>query len=199
MGSARVLLVDSHRLARDGVKWCLAGTAFEVADEAACFDEAYERSKGVDVVIAEIGRAELGKQSLRAAISSLAPARTLVFSWQANTSVLSTVKSAGARGCLSKKCSPEQLLEALKAIAAGRRHFPEKAQIRKDASHIELSCREVEIARHVASGRPSRAIATSLGLGVRTVESHRRTIKRKLGVASNAELVRYAIENLPGL
>ncbi|WP_413816720.1 response regulator transcription factor [Piscinibacter gummiphilus] len=71
--------------------------------------------------------------------------------------------------------------------------------MRKDASHIELSCREVEIARHVASGRPSRAIATSLGLGVRTVESHRRTIKRKLGVASNAELVRYAIENLPGL
>lgn len=196
--NTRVVLIDRHRLARDGVKWCLSSdAAIEIVGEAETIEEAFKLKIAADVTILEIGTAELCGLSLRSAVKGLKPSKTLVFSWQASHSLVSCAQEAGAGGCLMKTCSAEELVAAVRDVVCGRPVFPARLQVLERQGETLLSSREVEVARLVATGEPSHVIASTLGVGVRTVESHRRTIKRKLGLTSSAELVRFAIENFP--
>ena len=112
--------------------------------------------------------------------------------------------AAGASGYLGKGCPPEQLLNAVRTVAAGRRFIGDTvAELLADhvvggpqgEGHEKLSNREYEVFRRLARGESSGEIADSLGLSVKSVSTYRTRVLEKLGVARNADLTRYAIRH----
>jgi two-component system response regulator NreC len=105
---------------------------------------------------------------------------------------------AGALGFVLKEAADEQLLEAIRAAAAGNAYLDPHVGARLAAAPeaaVELSAREFEILRLIALGHTNENIARQLFVSTRTVESHRAVIQRKLGHRSRAELVRYALDH----
>jgi len=105
---------------------------------------------------------------------------------------------AGARGYLLKDEPAQEIITAIDAVMAGRSYFSAAAAVRlSQASALAtlLTHRERDVLRHIADGHANKQIAQTLGLSVRTVETHRLNIKRKLGIDGQAELIKYAVEN----
>ena len=105
---------------------------------------------------------------------------------------------AGARGYLLKDEPAHEIVTAIDAVMAGRSYFSAAVAVRlsqASAPATLLTQRERDVLRHIASGHANKQIAQALGLSVRTVETHRLNIKRKLGIDGQAELIKYAVEN----
>jgi len=106
---------------------------------------------------------------------------------------------AGALGYLFKDAAHLELIEAVRAAAAGRRHLPAAVAAGLTQSGEEepqtLSPRETEVLRLMALGHTNREVGEQLGLSVRTVETHRGHIQQKLGLATRPELTRYALDH----
>jgi DNA-binding NarL/FixJ family response regulator len=118
--------------------------------------------------------------------------------------------AAGAMGYIMKQAASDQLLTAVRRVLEGRTYVSETVQRTLDARSGEsratdptdpvsrLSNREVQILNMVGRGMSSRDIATEFGLSVKTIESHRQTIKHKLGLATNSQLLQYAMKWFSG-
>jgi DNA-binding NarL/FixJ family response regulator len=122
----------------------------------------------------------------------------LILSMLDDTSVVAEALQAGARGYVLKDSDGEDLVRAIRCIAAGgNRVFgpgtPDPAMIASEDDPEPLTLREREIVAHVASGLTSREIAQLLGIGIRTIETHRANIMRKLHLRTVAELALYAV------
>jgi DNA-binding NarL/FixJ family response regulator len=146
-----------------------------------------------------------GLEVLRRLRLSPSKVKVLVLTARDDMPYLRAVVQAGARGYLLKDASSKDLAAALRAVAAGRTYFSRSAAQRLLDGFVEaqesptassqLTSREIEVLGLIASGLKNRQAAAKLGIGVRTVESHREAIMQKLGLRGAAALARYAIEN----
>jgi DNA-binding NarL/FixJ family response regulator len=115
-----------------------------------------------------------------------------------NPEYVNRAMQAGARGYVLKDAPSDDILQAIAAITAGRTYLSAAVagrNLRSQAPRPVLSLRESQIMRSLAQGHASRQIAEELGLSVRTVETHRQNIRRKLSLEGQAELIKYAVEH----
>jgi len=203
----RVLVADDHKLVRDGLKGILgAASGIEVAAEAASGDEtlALVRAQDFDVVLLDLSMPGLaGIDLIKRLRIERRKLRILVLSMHGEQQYATRALKAGAAGYLTKDAAAEQLVSALRKVAAGGMAISEATAASLLASargadlppHSLLSDREFEVFRLLASGRTPTEIAEQLRLSVKTVSTHKARVQQKLGLSSTAELVRYALEH----
>ncbi len=204
-----VMVVDDHPMWRDGVSRDLGAAGFEVTATADGVEAAARRAAAVrpDVVLMDMQLPDGSGAQATARVLAVSPdSRVLVLSASSEREdVLEAVK-AGATGYLVKSASAAELIDAVRATAAGQPVFtPGLAglvlgEYRRMASGPPtpapptLTDRETEVLRMVAKGLAAKQIATRLGISHRTVENHVQATLRKLQLANRVELTRYAIE-----
>jgi len=199
----RILLADDHKIVRDGLKRILAAHAdLQVAGEAASGDEALKlvRANDYDVAVIDMSMPGLaGVDLIKRLKGEKSGLRLLVLSMHGEHQYAARALKAGASGYLNKDSAAEQLVGALRKIAAGGVHISEAAAatlLRREGSrHEALSDREFEVLRLLVEGLGPTEIAERLHLSVKTVSTHKTRILQKLEVGSTAELVRYALEH----
>jgi DNA-binding NarL/FixJ family response regulator len=205
----RILIADDHEVVRSGMRRLLqARPGWEVCGEASNGDEAVAAAEfhQPDVVILDLMMPGLaGIAAARAIRASLPRTEVLVFTMHETEEFLAEALSSGARGYVLKTDPSRQLLAAVEALA---RHAPFITPSMSDAfSHgaprrgprgtgaVVLTGREREVVRLLAHGQLNRQVASALGISVKTVESHRANVMKKLELRSIADLVRYAVRN----
>lgn len=199
----RLMLVDDHPLVRDGLIARLDGVAdIEVVGEAGDAPEALARVAECrpNVVLMDIG---MGSGANGIEITSQLLARdpallVLMLSMYDSADHAQRAMAAGARGYVLKSSPSSEIVAAIRAVAAGGTYLsPPLAQslFRAPTPRVVLSDREEEILALLGQGQSSKQIARALDIGVRTVETHRQSIRRKLGLDGQAELIKYAVEH----
>lgn len=206
--AARVLLIDDHALVRDGMRMHLTlQPGLEVVGEAddgeaaLAWLAAAEAGRMPDLVITDIGMRGMGGIALAGALHDRYPElAVLIVSMHDNLEYVRQAIRAGARGYVLKDAPADELLAAIHAVLVGRvfysariaRGMAEQAVSPLDA----LTPRERDILHGIGRGQANKDIAVQLGVSVRTVETHRLNLKRKLGIEGRAELVKYAVQQL---
>jgi DNA-binding NarL/FixJ family response regulator len=197
----RVLLADDHKIVRDGLKRILSGN-IEVAAEAASGDEALALVKAhdYDVAVLDMSMPGLSGLDLIKRLKIEKPRlRILVLSMHGEHQYAARALKAGASGYLNKDSAAEQLVGAVRKIAAGGVHIGEVAAASlvaaEKAPHEALSDREFEVLRLLVEGLGPTDIGEKLHLSVKTVSTHKTRILEKLNLGSTAELVRYALDH----
>jgi len=206
----RVLLADDHAIVRRGLRSLLeTEPGIVVIGEAADGLEALRLCGEThpDILIVDVGMPKLNGIEVAARAQKLErPPRTLVLSMHSDESYIIRALAAGARGYLLKEASDEDLLPAVRAVAAGRPFFSpavaavlvedymRRLQARglTDSYHL-LTDREKEVLQLLAEGRSNKEVATLLDVGVSTVETHRANLMQKLNLHNTAEIVLYAV------
>ena len=200
----RILIADDHQIVRDGLKRILAAAVdIEVAGEAASGDEALAlvRANDYDLAMLDMSMPGLSGIDLIKRLKIEKPKlRILVLSMHGERQYAARALKAGASGYLNKDSAAEQMVGALRKIAAGGVHIGEAAaasllQSNGKLPHETLSNRESEVMRLLVEGLGPTEIAQRLHLSVKTVSTHKTRILEKLELGGTAELVRYAIEN----
>lgn len=209
MTRLRVLLADDHAIVREGLRSFLASCpGIEVAGEAEDGLRAVRLAveRAADVVLMDVAMPGLdGLEATRQLRTAAPSVKVLLLTVSAEPEYLREGARAGACGYLLKDASPAELLCALEAVHAGgpfhtsgssdALRVSAAAKARDAAARaVALSERERDVLEGILGGRTSREIAGRLGLSVRTVESHRARLRRKLGARSSAELARRAFE-----
>lgn len=203
----RVVLVDDHPLVREGIRQALSGPGFEVVGEAGDGQAALGIEQATpDVVILDINLPGISGIDLIGACKAKWPGtKILMLSVHDHAEyVLESVK-AGANGYLRKDSRPSELRDAIRAVFAGETRYAVVAGAKRDdpapilapaaASRLALlTKREREVLIGVATGKTNKDLAAELGLSVRTVESYRESMIRKVGIPTTAGLTRLAIE-----
>ena len=206
----RLLLVDDHPFVREGIKSHLATQmGIEVVGEAGSGHEALQQAARLrpDLVLMDISMPGMNGLEAISRLRKTAPgARVLVLTMHDNREYIAQVFRLGARGFVRKDGSPGELVRAIHAVSAGEAFFgpgvssvllEELAQGRESAAHpdssLVLSDREREVLARVAEGFGNKDIARRLGVGVRTVQTHREHIMRKLDIHTVAGLTRFAV------
>ena len=207
----RLLLIDDHPLVRDGLRLRLetvpqlrvvgeAGNAAAAqAFLAACLAEDPQGGTLPHLALMDLNMPGVGGLELTALLHERYPQiAVLVLSMHDNPEYMLQAVKAGARGYLLKDEPAQEIVTAIGAVMAGRSYFSAAVAVRltqATAPATMLTQRERDVLRHIASGEANKQIAQALGLSVRTVETHRLNIKRKLGIDGQAELIKYAVEN----
>ncbi|ALT78856.1 MULTISPECIES: response regulator transcription factor [unclassified Roseateles] len=205
----RILLVDDHPMVREGLRSLLNGVAhLSVVGEAGDTSTALAQLTACapTVVLMDVGlKAEAQDEkisngiALTEAMLAQQPAlRVLMFSMYDNPEYVQRALAAGARAYVLKDAPASEIVAAIDAVAAGGTFLSEalsKRLFRNQQPRPMLSPRESEILSALARGESSKQIARTLDLSVRTVETHRQSIKRKLGLEGQAELIKYAVEH----
>jgi len=208
----RILVADDHEIVRKGLVGLLVQRPdWQVCAEAANGREAVRLAAKLrpNVAILDLSMPELnGLEATRQIRHEVPETEVLVFSMYENEQFVHDLLSAGARGYVLKSDVATQLLDAVEAVARHKPYFTsdvaEKVlegflklgEISDDtgASGI-LTAREREIVQLLAESKSNKEVSTILGISVKTVQTHRATIMRKLGINSVVELVHYAIRN----
>ncbi|MBY4897720.1 response regulator transcription factor [Cupriavidus sp. AU9028] len=209
-GPARVLLVDDHVLVRDGIRMHLSlQPGLQVVAEAGDGQSALDWLAGAPtqtmpaLAITDIGMAGMSGIAFTEALHTRYPAiAVLVVSMHDNLEYVRQAVQAGARGYVLKDAPAGELLAAIEAVLGGHMFF--SASIARRMAQAEasplaldpLTPRERDILARIGQGMANKEIAGALGLSVRTVETHRLNLKRKLGIESRAALVKYAVEQV---
>jgi DNA-binding NarL/FixJ family response regulator len=202
----RLLIADDHGVVRGGLKLLLDRQPdMEVVSEAADGAEAVAEALAhrPDLAILDVAMPRLtGLQATRD-IKALAPEiDVLILSMHDDEHYLFEALKAGASGYVLKQKADQDLVDAVRAVARGESFLTNSAQrslVREwmadpsSGPREPLSPREQEVLRLIAEAHTNREISTILGLSEKTVESHRGSILRKLGMRDRVELVRYAI------
>jgi len=204
----RVIIVDDHKMIRDGIKLMLKNNPeIKVVNE---FDNGLDVIKyidknptSVDVILMDISMPKLdGVAATRDIKSNHAGISVLAITMHIEKSYIMDMMKAGASGYVLKESGASDLVEAIKTIAAGKQFFSSEVSSVIVKSIIEeepkkhvrdiISDREKEVILLVAQGLSNNKIGEKMCLSPRTVESHRRNILQKLDVKNTAELIAYA-------
>ena len=206
----RVLLADDHGIVRRGLRSLLESEpGVTVLGEAADGHEALRLAKELhpDIVILDIGMPLLNGIDVAARLQKMdRPPRTVILSMHSDESYIIRALAAGARAYLLKDATDEDLIPAIRAVAAGRPYFSpavtavlvedymRRLQDRglTDTYHL-LTDREKEVLQLLAEGRANKEVATLLDLSLSTVETHRANLMQKLNLHNTAEVVLYAV------
>lgn len=206
-----VLLVDDHKIMRDGIRAILKHTEeFRVTGEAETGTDAvlYCRKSRPDIVLMDIGLPGLnGVETTQEILRHFPEARIIILSmYDDEHSVVSAIR-AGARAFVLKRASDNDLIDALRTVAKGGSYLSPQVsdklltriqrgdlEAKPAASALdELSPRELQVLRLVAEGKTSKDIAVMLNLGLQTVRSYRKTMMKKLDVNNVAGLTQLAL------
>lgn len=203
----RIVLVDDHAMVRMGFRMLLSSFAdIEVVGEAEDGETGYQRYAELtpDVVVMDLSMPGMGGiEALRRLTTRYRDARVLALSAHEDTAHPRRALKAGALGYVSKRSAPEELIDAVRSVAAGRIYLgPELARklavqdLNGGASPVEqLSEREFAVFLQLAQGQSVAQIAETLHLSPNTVGTHLYNIKQKLGVGNQAELTLIAVRN----
>jgi DNA-binding NarL/FixJ family response regulator len=213
MKPLRILIADDHDLLRRGVKTLLQTHAgWEVCGEAKTGREAVTKAEALqpDIVIMDIGMPDLnGVEAARRIRKASANTEILILSMHYSDQLIREIVDAGIRGYIVKSDSDRDLIIAVETLAKHKPFFTPFATevilgsfntggpVREipDLVSERLTSREREIVQLLAEGKSSKEVASSLGISVKTAETHRANIMRKLELHSVSELVRYAVRN----
>ena len=204
----RLMVVDDHPLVRKGIILCLAHrTNMEVVGECADGREVVAMSRQLqpDVILMDVTMPHLSGLAATSQLTRELPdAKVLMLSISESLDDLRAAMAAGARGYLLKGTSAEELGRAVESVHQGNMYFsPEMmratlaqtSKMEPAAAHPRLTNREREVLVLIADGRSNRETAVELGVSVRTVETHREHLMRKLDIHSAAGLTRFAVAN----
>lgn len=205
----RILVADDHPVVLKGLQSCLAREeGLKLVGEAADGDDALEKTLALkpDVVLLDISMPRRDGLAVTMALRKDAPrTKVLILSMHSNKEYLFRIIQAGAHGYVSKGASPQELVHAIQSVHNGETFFsPEIAQAAlnqlvnhggKKEPFAQLTVREREVLILIAQGRSNKEIANHLGIGVRTIETHRERIMRRLDIHSVAGLTKFAIAN----
>lgn len=191
----KLLLIDDHPMVRDGLRARLTGVpGLVVVAEAADGDTAFQamREHRPDLAIMDVAlRGESGLDLTRRLLAQYPALRVLVLSMYDNPGYVGEAQRAGARAYLLKDNPADAIVAALHTVAAGGEVWPAPPA---PGGGPHLTPREREVLGLLAEGLSSRQIGERLGMGVRTVETHRTHLRRKLCLDSPAALLRFALE-----
>jgi two-component system response regulator NreC len=214
MEKIKIILVDDHQLVRDGIKALLTGIPdISIIGEASGAAELFRELEHLkpDLLIMDISLPEISGIEITKKIGIDYPAiKVLMLSMYNNEEFIFNSLKAGARGYLPKDTSRDELLEAIHAINRGEEFFGEsiskvmlKSYVKRatnedkpeDKAQAVLTSREIEILKLYVEGLINKEISDKLDISIRTVETHKNHIMRKLGLKSTVELVKFAIRN----
>ena len=197
--SIRVLVVDDHPLMRGGIATAIEdASGMELVGEAADGEEALEQFLRLrpDVTLMDLQMPRLGGVEAMAAIREKQPsARVLVLTTYGGDLHAERALRAGAMGFLLKSTLHRELVDAIRAVHAGRRYVP-SAVADEIVAHMggeRLSERELEVLRLVADGKGNKGVARALAISEQTVKAHLKSIFAKLGVADRTHAVTMAV------
>ncbi|MGV1047714.1 MAG: response regulator [Solirubrobacterales bacterium] len=199
-----LVLADDHVVVRHGLRMLLEQVPdFDVIAEASDARAALTAAEegGADVLLLDLNMPGSPLDVLAEIAGSASPVAVVVLTMEQDPAFARRALEAGAKGYVLKRAAEEELVDAIRAVAAGRAHLSreleaalaEPAERAEPAS--ELTARETEVLRLISRGHTNSDIARELSLSVRTVETHRTRIQQKLGLSSRSELVRYAIDH----
>jgi DNA-binding NarL/FixJ family response regulator len=210
----RILVADDHEVVRRGLCGLLrAEPDWEVCGEASNGREAVEKASQLkpEVVILDVGMPTLnGLEATRQILKTNPQIKVLILTLHDSDQVVQEVLNAGARGFLLKSDAARDLVAAVEALRRGKIYFTPKVAslvlngyLRQDGASApsetrgrsRLTPREREIVQLLAEGKSSKEVAVALGLSVKTAETHRSNIMRKLELHSVSDLVLYAVRN----
>ncbi|HKL32533.1 MAG TPA: response regulator transcription factor [Tangfeifania sp.] len=205
----KVLIADDHQLFREGlVNLISSAPDIEVIAEAKDGKEATEKTKQLnpDVVLIDIGMPEMnGIEATRILKKQQPQVKVIAVSMHSDRQFVKGILEAGADGYLLKNCTYRQLIDAIKSVVEGKKYlsdditemvikgYLDPAEEVSD-NQSELSERELEILKLYAEGKSTREISEKLFISVKTVGTHKQHIFEKLGLKSNADMVKYAIK-----
>jgi len=204
-----VLVADDHPVVRKGLQSCLSRAGrLRLVGEAADGDEALRKARELqpDVVLMDISMPGMnGLMVTEMLRKELPQVKVLVVSVQRNKDAIFRVIQAGAHGYVSKEAPSEEVIRAIESVHGGEPYFSE--EIARAALYefinsggrkepfAQLTPREREVLVLIAEGKSNKEIADQLNIGVRTIETHRERIMRRLNIHSVAGLTKYAIAN----
>jgi two-component system invasion response regulator UvrY len=204
----RILIVDDHSIVRQGLRRILdEARGMEVGGEAANGVEALKklRTGKWDIVLLDLSMPEKsGFDTLKQIMDGGSGIKVLILSMYPEDQYAVRLMKAGASGYMTKDAAPEQLVEAIRKVVAGKKHIsPTLAELLLNEcgvdsgkpSHELLSDREYQVLRLLGSGKKVSEIAETLSLSVKTVSTYRGHILEKMKLKNNAELTFYVIEN----
>lgn len=199
----RIILVDDHPLVIEGIKGilesydevCVIATLCngqEVVDQ-------YDTLKP-DVILMDLNMPVLtGLAATEILLEKDPQCKIIVLSMHDSTEYIATALRHGAKGYLLKDVPTEEIVNAIIQVHAGKQYMctgsSDKIEHRSKDTREQLTSREQDILLHVAAGKSNKQLAYDLDISVRTVETHRKNIKRKLGISTTAGLTRYALEH----
>ena len=204
----RVGIVDDHAIVRSGLRQFLSEHVdLRVTGEASNGREALELVRGgeVDVLLLDISMPDQGGVDALAAIKARFPdLAVLILSGFPETHYATALLRQGASGYLNKDCDPEEIANAIRTVARGRRYIsPAVAEMLADnlgagvdrPPHELLSERELQVFLRLAQGETIGHMAEAMFLSVKTVSTYRTRVLEKLKLASNSDLTYYALKN----
>ena len=205
-GSVEIVLVDDHEVVRKGLRMVLeAESGFEVVAEAGDLETTrrYVRAHRPDVLVLDLNLPEGSSLPAISELRAESPdTAVVVLTMQQDPAFAREAMRAGALGYVLKHSAGSELVDAVRAAAAGETYLNPKLGAQLAAAPAEpagppdgLTEREVEILRLIGLGHTNTEIADRLYLSVRTVESHRAHIQQKTGCIARSELVRYALDH----
>jgi DNA-binding NarL/FixJ family response regulator len=214
MKNLRILIADDHDLMRRGVKTLLQSHAgWEICGEAHTGREAVAQAEELkpDIVILDIGMPDLNGVEAARRIRKASPGtEVLILSVHYSDQLIREILEAGVRGYIVKSDSDRDLIIAVETLASHKPFFTPRAteiimsnfssggSMRRELPESlrdRLTSREREIVQLLAEGKSSKEVASSLNISVKTAETHRANIMRKLQLHTVSELVRYAVRN----
>ena len=211
VSALKILIADDHDLMRRGLCEILtAHVGWTVCGEARTGTEAVAKAKALrpDIAILDIGMPELSGLEAAGKIRAVLPkTEMLVLSVHYSDQLVREIVDAGIRGYMIKSDAERELVTAVEALGSHQVYFtPAAIDVlghelfnRRSGESNEmkdrLTSREREVVRLIAEGKSSKDVGAALDMSVKTVETHRANVMRKLQVHSVSELVRYAIRN----
>jgi two-component system, NarL family, nitrate/nitrite response regulator NarL len=203
----KLLLVDDHPVVRRGIRACLAHQErINIVGEAADGLEAVAKAKELlpDIILMDIDMPRMNGLAVTELLRRELPnVKVLILSMHSNADYVMRIIQSGARGYVLKEVSEEELVRAIETVDSGKTFF--SARIAKVALNqfvgrpveaptaAQLTNREKEVLIHIAEGLSNKEVASALGIGVRTVETHRERIMKKLNIRNAAGMTKFAI------
>jgi two-component system invasion response regulator UvrY len=203
-----VLIADDHAVVREGLKHILSETSdLKVTDEARTGHEVLEKLSRIDfdMVVLDITMPGISGLDVLKQIRNQKPRLpVLIMSMNSEDQYAGMALRAGASGCLTKECHPEEFVSAIRDILLGRKYVSTAIAERlvnelepksERSLHDLLSDREFHVLLLIASGKRAKDISEELHLSAKTISTYRCHILQKMNMKSNAELINYAIKN----
>ncbi|MTI21144.1 response regulator transcription factor [Fulvivirga sp. RKSG066] len=213
MSKIRVLLVDDHQLLRDGLAAMLSNIEhITVVGSAGSGEEAVNmaQEKVPDVILMDIMMGGMtGIEATRWIKEQNANIKVIIISQEVNQGLIGEGIKSGIEGYLPKDVDKTTLVNAINKVNAGEKFFSESitkiifdsyyqqetGEQKSKAKNKDLTKREMEVLKEVATGKTNQEVADTLFISIKTVETHKSHILDKLGLKNTAELVKYAIKN----
>jgi two-component system, NarL family, invasion response regulator UvrY len=204
----RVFIVDDHAIVREGVRRIISGTSdIEVVGEAASGEDALAEIDRLDcdVVLLDLALPGMdGLKVLRSLQDRKPSVSVLILSIYPEEDYAFRAYKDGAAGYLTKESLPDELIDAIRKVARGKKYISDSFGERlmgevtgtgKKLPHEMLSTREYQVFRLIVSGKSLKEMAAGLSVAPTTISSYRNRILRKMDADNNADLVRYALDH----